>query len=644
LSSIAEILATVLAISFSIAIIVIQHAASSYTASILETYKRDVLTLVFFLYYVFSLVLTILAMQFSPDLNLANMALTTFLFSFPLLLLQFIHIIDLVDPRKIIEKAEKKCIAHIDSIPSKIQSMIKSKKPTNEIDKFLVKTPLYRQFIFQSEYTLQEPIRKQVLLINDIINKAISRREIETSIIGFNALSKIVKSYVAIRKEDIVSDDRFIEYVYNQLVSVFTIGLDNKDTALMQEILHAIEDIGRTTTNLKVLQGPNQMTNLAMAHIRDFGLQALKKGFTDTATIAAVSIKAVGLSAIQRTNDEGLAADYILEIGEKGVEGKNSYVLAVALNQLKELLIAAVSSKVNIHSAPTQILKRISKLGLMSIQSKIDYWAFQTSLFTMLPEYSIRAVAVAALQLKNAEYPQIETHFREEYTKGILSKLIQTLSGIAIAASKTNSTHTLRSSVDCLLDVTLLMIKEKFKTVAEGLKAEILLVVKALKASYLPIASFSFRNEWFLSIPAEIGDAITSIAVFSMEFSKEVTLECLDTLHHLSLEMVKQDKDGYDVARLASRIGVIGTIAINKNENAIAEKAAILLADFDKNYLQYSPSPQKDEHIDEIKSLWKRFQESSTIFDTTEAYGDSYKNINTADISSFIKLYEKKRT
>ena len=184
-----EILATILAISFSIAILVIQHAASSYTASILEMYKRDYWTFVFFGYYVVSLILTITALLFSTDMYLANMALITFLYSFLILLLHFIHIIDLIDPRKIIEKAEEQCVKYIVNIPSKIQFMIKDKKPSNKLEKMILETPLYNQFVFDHDPSLQEPIKKQVLLINDVINKAVSRREIETSKRGFEATS-----------------------------------------------------------------------------------------------------------------------------------------------------------------------------------------------------------------------------------------------------------------------------------------------------------------------------------------------------------------------------------------------------------------------------------------------------------------------
>lgn len=213
LNSIGAILGTILAISFSIAIIVIQHAASNYTASIIESYKRDGFTLLFFAFYVGSLIVAIIGLQVSNDLYFANMIVITFIFSFFVLGLHFIHIIDLIDPRTIIGKAEKRCIKYIRSIPSKVETIIKKSKPRTEQERFILRTPLYRQFVFYNDSNLQEPIRKQVLLINDVINKSASRREIETSIKGFKALEQIAEQYIEIRKNDFKTDDRLLGYI-----------------------------------------------------------------------------------------------------------------------------------------------------------------------------------------------------------------------------------------------------------------------------------------------------------------------------------------------------------------------------------------------------------------------------------------------
>jgi hypothetical protein len=636
LSSIGAILATILAISFSIAIIVIQHAASNYTASIIESYKRDDLTLLFFSYYVGALIFSIMGLQFSNDLYIVNMILVTFIFSFFILGLHFIHIINLIDPRNIIERAEKHCIKYITSIPSKVQSIIKKIKPSTTYERSIVSTPLYRQFVFYNDSTLQEPIKKQVLLINDVINKAASRREIETSIKGFQAITRITRNYITIRKDDFTTQDKFLEYINAQLLTAFSLGLDNKDTALMQEVLYAFTEIGCLTTELKSSECyPPQSTNLVFTHIRDLGMKALEQDFVDVSTIAMESMKKVGYSAIQKNGGEGLSSDYIFEMGKAGIQKNSWYMLSIALIQLKDLLYGFVLFKGNVY-ASGRILKFIDKLASLSMENRMNHWAIQTSLFTLLPEYSIQKVAFAALKAKNEEYPEKETFQREEFSKEIMNQLVRAIGNIANTSSKLHSAHILGSSIDCLLDLSLLMLNEKFKSLTEGFKEELLIVIKIMKSAYIHIAGYSFDEEWFLSAPSEIGDAVTTIAVLALEFAKDITDGGLEALNEMCLSMIKRDKSGYGVSRLAARIGVIGAVALSKNETQIAEKAATLLANFEASYQANSLEPRKGETIRQLKGLHKNRSYR------TGKYLDVYQNLEDSNIESFIKLVPQK--
>ncbi len=236
LPAISAILATILAISFSISIVVVQNAASGYTPSILEMYKKDFRTLFFFFYYFVSLIFTVIALQLW-DLYLVNMTIVMFFFSFLFLLLQFVHIIGLIDPRKIIEKAKKASIKSIKHIPSQIQSIIQHEKTSNKLEKQITRTPMYAHFLLHNNLMLLALSKQKVLQISDVIMKSSSRREIETSIEGFNALGEIAKHYVNIRKDDPAIEDAFLQYIYDELLTIFSIALDNKDIALMQEVI-----------------------------------------------------------------------------------------------------------------------------------------------------------------------------------------------------------------------------------------------------------------------------------------------------------------------------------------------------------------------------------------------------------------------
>lgn len=638
LSSIGAILATILAISFSITIIAIQHAASNYTASIIESYKRDGFTILFFSYYVGALIFSIIALQFSSDLYITNMMLVTFIFSFFILALHFIHIINLINPRTIINKAEKRCIKYIKAIPSKVSSKIEKSKPKNDYERAIIKTPLYHQFIFYTDSTLQEPIRKQVLLINDVINKAASRREIETSVKGFQSLTEITKNYVSIRQDDLKTEDKFLEYIYAQLLSIFDVALDNKDLALMQEVLHTFANIGCLTTDLKsIREDPPQNTNLVIGHIRDLGMKALGRDFIDVSTIAMDSMKKVGLLAIQKNGGEGLSSDYIFDLGKAGVEKNSWYMLSIALNQLKDLLYGNVLFKRKVY-ASERILKFIDALASLGLEKKLHHLSLQSSLFTIFPEYSIQKVAFAALQVKNEEHPENETFQREEFAKEIMAELVKAIGSIANNSSKLHSTHIIGSSIDCLLDLALLMLNEKFISLKTGFKEELFQVIKIMKITYLNIAGYSFDKEWFLSIPSEIGDAVTSIAVFAVESEKDITDEGLEALNQMCLLMIKRDKLGYDVSRLAARIGVIGVIALDKNETQITEKAATMLTNFEASYLANSPQPQKGKTIGEMKKLHKK----TMLPEGTEKYLAVFSKVEESRIEDFLKLLSQK--
>ena len=181
------------------------------------------------------------------------------------------------------------------------------------------------------------------------------------------------------------------------------------------------------------------------------------------------------------------------------------------------------------------------------------------------------------------------------------------------------------------------MLNEKFVSIKEGFKEELLLVIENMKTAYIPIAGYSFDEEWHLLIPSEIGDAITTISVFALESTKEITDRGLETLNEMCLSMIKRDKWGYDVSRLAARIGVIGTVALSKNEIKITEKAATMFAGFEASYQANSPKPQKGEAIEEMRNLL-----NEKMLFHNETYLNVYQKLENSSIEEFIKLLPQK--
>ena len=640
------VLATILGIFFSISIIVVQHAASNYTPSILEGYKRDYRTWFVFFYYLVCLAMTIFSLQYPKNFYLINTTVLAFAFSFLFLASQFVHIINLIDPRNIIENAKRQSLNDIKRIPSKLESILKEQKLENSFEESFAKSPIYSQLVFHNEKTLIASSQNKILQISDVILKASERRELETCVIGLKALCEIVSCYVAIRKDDPTPGDDFLQYVYNQLLAIFEIALDHRDSMLLQEIIIAFEKIGNSTTDIKsisVFGGPNQSTSLAIWHIQVLGKKAIGNGFPDAAAQAIVSLKRVGVSAIQKSSGDGLASEKIMEIGISALPTKDWFIVNHAFEGLKELLFNAVLKRVNIHSEPSSILENVEKLAELSIKRQLEYWAF-TSLFPALPEYSIQKVSWAAFKIKNEEYPKIQTRSREEYSKEVMSALMRTLGRIAQWVSENDSLILLGQSVDCVLRITLSMLKEKFITIKEGYSGEISHAVEDLKSSYVISATYLLNSGVHSSVPSHISDAITSIAIYALDSQQEeITTHCLVALHHMCISIVERDHYGYDVARCAGRIGIIGAYALDKGKDEISDKSLGLLENFDEIYLSKSPSPHDRLHIKEMRQMHERFSADPLLSRGVQAYGVLFKKISSETLCKFVDLYEKQR-
>lgn len=644
-SAMAATVATILGIFFSISIIVIQHAASNYTPSILQGYKTDFRTWFVFCYYLAFLIFVIFSLQYPTNNYLATIAIITFILSFFFLASQFVHIITMIDPRYIIKKSKEQCFKDLNSVLNRLRLIIYEKKPRNKIEEELRKSPLYPHFIFHNYQDLLVRSKNCVLQISDVILKASHRQEMETCIVGLKALGEIVSAYVTIRKDDPTQEDEFLQNISVQLSAIFEITLENKDTPLMREIISTFEEIGCSTTRIKSISmfGGNHQTAMTVWNIHNLGKKAMEKDFVDVVARSISALKKVGIDAIQTSNSDGLASDKIVDLGLAGISKNDWFLTSHVFEGLKELLVAAISKRIDIYSEPSTIFEHIENLAHLSIEKGLKHWAF-TSLFPILPENSIQRVAWAAFQIKNEEYPTIQTHSREEYCQEILSRLMETLGKIAIWTSKKVTQPPLWNTVDCMLRITAIMMREKFTTIKEGYKDTILKVVDDLSKSYSQASTYLLERTIHSAIPSKICDSVTTIAIYAVHAGKtEVTLHCMKALNNMCFSIIEKDKFGYDTARCAGRIGIIGAYSLHTGNDEIAHKAVEFLASFDKIYLVKSPQPHDELHIKTMKSIYKESKGDSHNPLLTETYGKMIKDVSSTSLDNFVKLYEEKR-
>jgi Predicted membrane protein (DUF2254) len=249
LSMIGTMLSTVLAIFFSISILVVQHAASRYTASILKWYRNDLRTWFVFSFYSVGLGLTIVAIYSQTNLYLVNITVITFAFSFLFLSTQFLHIVDIIDPRSIIKKAKQQSLIDIGKLPKRLETMVRKKRAGQKQD--LTESPVFKEFLFEKDTGMLDFSKNKILQINDVILKACTRGELETAVEGLVALSEVAKKYIGVRSEYSFTNDYFMQYIYAQILSDTEIAFDNKNVELLNHIINTFAGIGLATTEIK---------------------------------------------------------------------------------------------------------------------------------------------------------------------------------------------------------------------------------------------------------------------------------------------------------------------------------------------------------------------------------------------------------
>jgi len=634
-------LAAIIPIVFSVSMLAIQHAAGNYTASVLEEYKRDRKTWFFYALLAFGVFFasvmliadwSVLILSTQTTLSLLNAGFSILVFSLLLLPLQLVHITDLINPKSMIGKAKESCVREILSTRARLSSILAKAKPRNELERRITQMPSYPEYVFhQNLDALLKVAREKVLQIMDIVFKSAVKREAETYSIGFEAISEISRTYVSIRKEDSTRDDKFLQYIYDKLLSIPRMALDTGDVTLLQAVITAIENVGRAAAEIKPASpwSPNLMASVSMWYIHDIGTRAIERGLWDSVAEAIRSIKNIGVSTIKRARDDGSASTKILNLGRQAISKGEWIAVNVASGALSDLLCDSVRARIDVNHVPARILEAIDQLSVSAIDNNLD-WQALTGLFPVMPEYSIERAVWIALELKNEPHPDEETAYREGYAWETVSALLDTLANVGIKAAQKKSSMILAYVAQPMHRIALALMNEKPVALKDGFDR---LVCKAVNA----LASMYFQAEG-CPLVRKIAEALTDLALHSLDAKKgELASYTVGAILNTSLRMMAWDQYGYDSQRLAGRMGVIGSYAINASDGTVAEACASGLMKFDRAYRRRYRGSRDRRHLEEMQEL----HDQGGIL--LEEWAENYKGIPQLALDRFKVLCGKTR-
>jgi hypothetical protein len=366
-----------------------------------------------------------------------------------------------------------------------------------------------------------------------------------------------------------------------------------------------------------------------MRYIREIGGTAIERGLWDSAAQAMRSIRNIGISAIHGAQHDGLASKKILDLSLAATARGEWFVVYVASGALNELLESAVKARIDVDLAPAQILEDIEQLSISAIDNNLEWYAL-TGLFPIMPEYSIERVAWVALEFKNEPHSSEESAIREEYAWETISLLLDVLAKIGVRAAQKKSSMLLTYVAQPMHRIALALMNEKSVILKDGFDPQVSRIVNALVNMFTQAGDCPLIDK--------IADALIEIAFHGLDVGKrEIASHVAEAISQMSLRMMSWDRYGYDSQRLAGKLGVIGSYAVNTSDTSVARTCANALVQFDSAYRQKYRRSKDRRHFEEMQKL------RDQVGISPEKWTESYKKIPQRALDQFKALCKQRK-
>lgn len=606
----AQSIATVLAISMSISLFTVQHSASNYAPSILKDFVKDIETWIVFSFLSFTVLFDVLALISDWGELGALYSVVFMFFSIVFLLFQFVHTSILISPVNVIEKISSRVLRDIKKIPYQLEQRIE-KLPKDDIRRRNEPSEFYRSFLMQKDGLIQVNIKKSMSQIVDLIQRAGERREREIHFRGMDEISDIMRSYFEVCGEYIIDTDQFTEHVLEQLASFAQVSIRNRDSFFLIETIKVLGRIGVDASRIRVVsmfyKTPN-LVSLVVYHVEQIAVKAKEAELWDSCAQSIRAMRDIGESSINKYKDDALALRRIVDIANACLI-KDWFVPRIAAEALSSLFYNSIRNMVQ--DATLELdMERIEKF----VGNVIGVLSPRTSKNVLLPLYAptsrgvfpynfVRTV-ISSLEIKNAEYPTIETHYREEYLKKIVQNIIEHLRRFGMKVAEKEHWLVYHDIADSLSEIGQVCIEERFLTFDNHFEEELLGIADSLKMMY-SMAKSTIDKRY--TVPIDIPDTLTILGFESLQGRQFRLASAILNYLFAMCESDANREERHDSINLANRIQMLAIYAFQEEQKEITKLALQKLRNFDSQADAFAeerpPRLSISEHAQELKEF-----------------------------------------
>ena len=582
LSSALEATSAIVAIVFAISILVVQHAASNYTPTVLSNFKNDKKFWFTLAYGILTITLLSVSLVFDMPLLLVN--LFCFLNLLGLLAAFFLYTFGKINPISIVENIQNDIVDECTSVQNKLSAKLVEYRmqQSDQYKEILQNVPqITTHATLTSNPDLTSKITTYELTLRQIVVEAEKKGDYDTCRSGLNAYPKLFKSYLNIIPNFSWKQDEFLTKRLEGLKSYANMGFQNNDVIFLEDLISVIDKSGEVfIKNIQPFGSrfeSNSQLNLCIYYLRDIADASLQKGLWDITGNAVMAMARLGnLSCFKYLHDH-LAIYFILPIAKEALRKNDFYIAQIAAFKSFEIIQTMIKNRTSFHIIKQQISDLSEMLQLLAA-SKINTMSI-TGLFLETAQSGPLYCVKQCLHLLDEEHQEISTRSREELEKNIIMSLIELIGDVGCQAIKNNDPVFAQSCADCLVRVSGLISRQKFQTIEEG-------HTKELKAILLSLTEFHRYNaNHHTDYGYDIVQRISEVILYCLQNGFEAVAKLgIERIVILAYKVFKTDEHGDSAVRTIKELSVIGCYGFAENKENILKAVTDKYLEFEEKF------------------------------------------------------------
>ena len=622
LSSALEATSAIVAIVFAISILVVQHAASNYTPTVLSNFKNDKKFWFTLTYGILTITLLSVSLVFDMSLLLVN--LFCFLNLLGLLAVFFLYTFGKINPISIVENIQNDIVNECTSVQNKLSAKLVEYRmqQSDQCKEMLQNIPqITTHATLTSNPDLTSKIMTYELTLRQIVVEAEKKGDYDTCRSGLDAYPKLFKSYLNIIPNFSWNQDEFLTKRLEGLKSYANMGFQNNDVIFLEDLISVIGESGEVfVKNIQPLGGrydSNSQLNLCIYYLRDIANISLQKELWDITGNAVRAMARLGDLAFSKYSHDHLAIYFILSIAKEALRKNDLYIAQIAAFKSFEIIQTMIKNRISSHIIKQQISDLSEMLQLLAA-SKINTMSI-TGLFLETAQSGPLHCVKQCLHLLDEEHQEISTRSREELEKAIITSLIELIGDVGCQAIKNNDRVFAQSCADCLVQVSGLISRQRFQTIEEGHAEELKAILLSLTSLYHYDANR--HTDYGDNIVQRISEVILYCLQNGFEDAAKLGIERIVILAYTVLEA---DEHGGSAVRTIRELNVIGCYGFAESKENISKTVAGKYLEFEKKFEnKFSKTPdlignyshRRFDEYDRMTSEYKPVEELERIME-----------------------------